>query len=147
VEEGVVFFGSKDDLVYALDAQGGEKVLWQFKTGGDVLSSPRIVDGTLYVGSNDKNFYAIDAKNGQVKCKFQAKGPIVSYAAFYKNLAFFGAGQGDGNIYAIDRNSCKLFFSHKTGYKIESDPVIDGDRLYVTSGDRKLYAFKINKTE
>ena len=54
-------------------------------------------------------------------------------------------GQGDGNIYGLNRATCELFFSQKTSYKIESDPVFDGDRLYFTSGDMKLYAFKINK--
>ena len=91
--------------------------------------------------------YALDLKTGKETCHFTAKGPIISYPAFYKDLVIFSGGQGDGNVYAVRQGSCKLFFSHKTGYKIESDPVIDGDRFYVTSGDRKLYSFKINKTK
>ena len=36
--------------------------LWEFKTGGRVLSSPCIgSDGTIYVGSYDGNIYAIGA--------------------------------------------------------------------------------------
>ena len=145
VEGGAVYFGSKDDHVYAVDTATGKKVLWKFKAGDDVLSSPRIVDGVLFIGSNDNNFYALDAKTGKEKCHFTAKGPVISYGAFFQDLVFFGGGQGDGNIYGLNRNTCELFFSQKTGYKIESDPVFDGDRLYVTSGDMKLYAFKINK--
>ena len=35
-------------------------VLWEFETGGRVLSSPAIgSDGTIYVGSDDKKLYAI----------------------------------------------------------------------------------------
>lgn len=147
VEDGVVYFGSKDDHVYAVDAATGDKVIWKHKTGGDVLSSPRIADGVLWVGSNDTSFYALDAKTGEPRCSFKAKGPIISYGVFYKNLVLFGGGQGDGNFYAIHRDSCQPFFSYETGYKIESDPTLDGDRVYVTSGDRKLYAFKINKTQ
>ncbi|HUU00078.1 MAG TPA: PQQ-binding-like beta-propeller repeat protein [Myxococcota bacterium] len=147
VEGGVVYFGSKNDNVYAIDAGSGKKLIWKFTTGDDVLSSPKAENGVLYIGSNDNNFYALDQKTGKEKCHFSAKGPIVSYAAFYKNLVFFAGGQGDGNIYAISEGTCKMFFTSKTGYKIESDPVLDGDRLYVTSGDRKLHAFKINKTK
>ena len=35
---------------------------------------------------------------------------------------------------------------NKTGYKIEADPVLDGNVLYMASGDRRLYTFRINKT-
>jgi eukaryotic-like serine/threonine-protein kinase len=147
VQGGVVFFGSKDNNVYAIDAVSGTKVLWKFTTGDDVLSSPKAKNGVIYIGSNDNNFYVLDQKTGKEKCHFSAKGPIVSFAVFYKNLVFFSGGQGDGNIYAVEEGTCKMFFSSKTGYKIESDPVLDGDKLYVTSGDRKLYAFKINKTK
>ena len=145
VDGGTVYFGSKDDHVYAVDTATGKKVLWKFKAGDDVLSSPRITDGVLFIGSNDNNFYALDAKTGKEKCRFTAKGPVISYGAFFQDLVFFGGGQGDGNIYGLKRDTCELFFSQKTGYKIESDPAFDGDRLYVTSGDMKLYSFKINK--
>lgn len=145
VEGGAVYFGSKDDHVYAVDTATGEKVLWKFKAADDVLSSPRIVDGVLFIGANDNNFYALDQKTGKEICHFTAKGPVISYGAFFQDLVFFGGGQGDDNIYGLNRATCELFFSQKTGYKIESDPVFDGDRLYVTSGDMKLYAFKINR--
>ncbi len=146
VEGQTVYFGSKDDHVYAIDAATGSEVRWKFKTGGDVISSPKIADGVLYIGSNDKNFYALDAKTGKEKCRFTTRGEVVSYGVFYENLVIFSGGQGDGSIYALDRATCKQFFRYKTGYKIESDPVLVGDLFYVTSGDGKLYAMKINKT-
>ena len=146
IHEDTLFFGSKDDHVYAIDLATGSKLKWKFKTGDDVLSSPTLADGVLYIGSNDKKLYAIDAANGQEKCHFEARGEIISIPKVYKDLVFFGSGQGDGYIYAIERDSCKLFWKFKTGYKIESDPVFDGDQFYITSGDNKLYAFKVNKT-
>lgn len=147
VDEGVVYFGSKDDNVYALDAASGQKVIWKYKTGGDVLSSPRLSDGLLYIGSNDKHLYALDAKTGKLKCRFAAKGPIVSYPVFYKNLVIFSGGQGDGRVYFVQQKTCQPFYAYRTGYKIESDPVLEGDRVYITSGDSKLYTFKIRKTQ
>jgi outer membrane protein assembly factor BamB len=145
VEKGTVYFGSKDDQVYAIDTATGTTVKWKFKTGGDVLSSPRIQDGTLFIGSNDGNLYAIDPTNGKEKCHFTANGPVIAYPVFYQDLAIFGAGQGDGSIYVIKRADCQQVWSYRTNYKIESDPTLDGDQLYVTSGDQKLYAFKINR--
>jgi len=146
IDGGTLYFGSKDDNVYALDAATGTKLAWKFQTGGDVLSSPKVADQVVWIGSDDHKIYALDAKTGKEKCHFATQGEVISYGAVYKDLIFFGVGQGDGAIYALKRSDCSMFFKYKTGYKIESDPVLDGDRLYVTSGDRKLYAFKINKT-
>ena len=36
--------------MYALNASSGDK-LWEFETGGEVLSSPTVVGEPVYVGS------------------------------------------------------------------------------------------------
>ena len=46
VVEGVVYVGSVDDYVYALDAATGE-MIWRFETDGIVHSSPAVADGGL----------------------------------------------------------------------------------------------------
>ena len=38
----------------------GLEVVWKFKTGGAVKSSPAVEGGLVYVGSDDANMYAID---------------------------------------------------------------------------------------
>src|ERR1700690_174322 len=61
VANGVVYVGSDDDNVYALNASTGHK-LWSYTTGGPVQSSPAVANGVVYVGSTDRNVYALDAK-------------------------------------------------------------------------------------
>jgi|SRR5712691_9012871 len=55
----VVYIGSEDSHVYALEARTGKK-LWSFKTGGAIISSPAVVNGIVYVGSNDRSLYAFN---------------------------------------------------------------------------------------
>jgi outer membrane protein assembly factor BamB len=50
VAAGVVYIGSKDDYVYALDASTGD-LLWGYKTGSSVYSSPAVAGGVVYVGA------------------------------------------------------------------------------------------------
>jgi hypothetical protein len=51
--------GSNDERVYALDGANAGQVIWSFKTGGNIRSSPAIgLHGTVYVGSNDDKLYA-----------------------------------------------------------------------------------------
>jgi glucose dehydrogenase len=58
VANGIVYVGSNDGGVYALDAATG-KVLWKVLTVGAVDSSPEESNGVVYVGSDDKSVYAI----------------------------------------------------------------------------------------
>jgi len=61
VANGVVYVGSFDNNVYALNAKTGAK-LWSYTTGSYVWSSPVVVNGTVYVGSYDGNVYAFGLK-------------------------------------------------------------------------------------
>ena len=63
VVNGLVYVGSNDDNIYALDAATGA-VVWKFLTGQPCESSPAVVDGVVYVGSIDQNVYALNATTG-----------------------------------------------------------------------------------
>ena len=60
VANGVVYVGSDDKNLYAIDTVTG-KEKWHFATGDHIYSSPSVANGVVYVGSNDKNLYAIGA--------------------------------------------------------------------------------------
>src|SRR3954468_6146799 len=70
VSDGVLYVGSDDSYLYALNAQSGE-LKWRFKTGDVVYSSPTIVNGVVYVGSHDGHLYAVDAKTGKELWRFR----------------------------------------------------------------------------
>ena len=66
---GVVYFGSNDANVYALNATtGGE--LWSFTTRYAIVSSPAVVNGVVYVGSQDGRVYALKAESGALVWNF-----------------------------------------------------------------------------
>ena len=56
----MVYVGSVDKYLYALDAGSGE-LRWWYRTGDAVVSSPAVVDGVVYVGSGDGYLYAVSA--------------------------------------------------------------------------------------
>jgi outer membrane protein assembly factor BamB len=60
VANGVVYVGSDDNNVYALNAGTGAFV-WKYTTGGAVYSSPAVANGMVYVGSADGNVYVFTA--------------------------------------------------------------------------------------
>ena len=58
--DGVVYFGSWDDKVYALQASNGHKI-WEYTTGGTVSSGIVVANDVVYVGSDDYKIYALRA--------------------------------------------------------------------------------------
>lgn len=62
-KNGVIYFGSWDDYVYAVNPDGTLK--YKYLTGGDVWSSPAIgSDGTIYVGGYDNKLHALEMFSG-----------------------------------------------------------------------------------
>ena len=134
---GVVYFGSGDHNVYALDQRTGA-LRWKFATGGRVSASPAVAGGTLYIGSFDGNFYALDAASGSLRWKFATEGErrfsgrhlhgaqpaaevmpdpfdlfLSSPGGRQANTVYFGSG--DGNVYALDAGpaNAALEVSHR----------------------------------
>jgi len=60
---GIVYIGSDDHNVYAINANTGTKI-WNYTTGDVVESSPTVFNGTVYVGSFDHDVYALNARTG-----------------------------------------------------------------------------------
>jgi len=63
----VLFVGSYDKNLYALDAFTGKEI-WRYTTGGEIFSTPALaeVDGQslLFFGSAERVLYALDAASG-----------------------------------------------------------------------------------
>jgi serine/threonine-protein kinase len=57
VANEVVYIGSKDNNVYALNASTGSQI-WIYTTGSQIESTPSVANGMLYIGSNDAKVYA-----------------------------------------------------------------------------------------
>ena len=71
---GMVFFGSKDKRVCALDAASG-KERWTLEMDTKIHGHEyyfSVADGTLYVMGEDKILYAIDAQTGEIRWQFSA---------------------------------------------------------------------------
>ncbi|RLI90614.1 MAG: hypothetical protein DRO89_05565, partial [Candidatus Altiarchaeales archaeon] len=57
VADGMVFVGSRDNKVYALNESTGA-LIWSYTTGDQVWSSPAVANGMIFIGSNDGKLYA-----------------------------------------------------------------------------------------
>jgi eukaryotic-like serine/threonine-protein kinase len=161
VVKNVLYVGSADHRLYAIDIKTGEKK-WEFKTKSGVASSPAVVDGLVYFSSYDGNVYAVEAESGKQRWKFETGGER-RYAATHLNgsqpaketmpdpfdvylsspVVWKGAvylGSGDGNIYSLDAAIGTVNWKFKTGDVVHATPAIADGTLYVGSWDSYFYA-------
>jgi eukaryotic-like serine/threonine-protein kinase len=137
VVNGVVYVGSNDHKLYALDASSGQK-LWFFRAGHRVESSPKVVNGMVYFGSNDHKLYALDASSGKRKWSFLTGKAVYSSPTVVNGIVYFGSE--DRSLYALDARSGQKLWSFRSGHAVYSSPTVANDVVYFSSDDHNLYA-------
>src|SRR5512140_3343771 len=60
VSNGVIYFGSDDQALYAVDLQT-HQLAWKFATGGVIRSRPAVLGNMVYASSDDGVLHALDA--------------------------------------------------------------------------------------
>ncbi len=137
VANGVVYFGSQDYKLYALDAESGAK-RWEYKTGSWVESSPTIASGIVYFGSNDGQLYALDARSGEKLWDFKTRYPVRSSAAVANGVVYFGSD--DYYLYAVDAKEGVELWRYDTRSPASSSPAVANGIVYTGGGSGFSYA-------
>ncbi|WP_169786234.1 PQQ-binding-like beta-propeller repeat protein [Streptomyces yerevanensis] len=133
---GLVYAGSKDGSMYALDAETGKR-RWAFPTGNGVYTCPAVAGGLAYFGSADYHLYAVDVKTGDQRWKFSAGGEINSSPVVAGGVVY--AGSDDGRLYAVDADSGDRKWAFAAEGRIRSSPVVAWGKVFVGSEDSRLY--------
>ena len=132
-------------------------LLWIFKTGGDIRSSPAVVGNQLYIGSGDHSIYTLNAATGEKLWSYATEGEVESSPLFFQNMVI--AGSADGNVYALNSEKGILVWKFKTGDKILGAPNLfyqpKGNTstsqqpafILVGSYDKRIYALEPLKGE
>jgi len=107
VYQGMVFFGSCDRHLHAVDQFNG-KSIWKRPTGDKIISTPAIYRGVIFVASLDGNIYAQLTKNGKPLWVFsteESSGKIT--APLLACAQGVIAVTADGALYCIDSETGK----------------------------------------
>lgn len=115
VVDGVVYVGSNDTYVYALNATMGDE-LWRYQISGQfgwngTYSSPAVVDGVVYIGSNDFNVYALNATTGNKIWNFTVFGYVYSSPAVVDGVVYVGGT--DSFVYALNATTQPLTWQER----------------------------------
>jgi len=137
VVNGVVYVGSYDGNVYALNAATGAK-LWSFLTGGIAYPTPAVANGVVFAGSNDHNVYALNAATGAKLWSYTTGYDVVSSPAVANGVVYVGSE--DGKVYALKAATGAKLWSYSTRLVVDSSPAVANGVVYIGSEDDNLYA-------
>ncbi len=146
----MVFIGSNDGHVYALDLESGSK-RWQFNTEDDVEAAPLLLDETIFIGSIGGYFYALNALNGKLLWKFETDGQIHGSANWVQppgsSDKFVLVGSYDNLMYCFDAVTGKLKWTYETEYFINGSPATDGKNVIFGGCDEIVHIVSVTSGE
>lgn len=155
IVNGVLYVGSGDGNLYALNATDGIK-LWNYSTGGTIGSSPAVDNGIVYFGvyfySLSGGFYALNATNGEKIWSFITDW-ISSSPTIVDGVVYFASSH---TVYAFNADSGLMLWNYSVNVQfiglepdgIYSSPAVVNGVLYIGSSDGlngNLYA--LNATD
>jgi outer membrane protein assembly factor BamB len=144
VVNGIVYVGSWDGNMYALNAGTGAKV-WSYPTGSLVCSAPAVINGVVYFGDYSANLYALNASTGAKIWSYPTNscgifaGPIVVSGVLYQNTGC------SGNFYAFDAATGAVKWEvNLDGADTGWTPAVWNGAVYVGNVSGNFYALDQN---
>lgn len=137
VSGGVVYFGTKDGYLNAVDSLTG-RTRWQFDLGGyPVRSSPAISNRTVFVGGG-YTLYAINADTGEERWRFAMRyagesSPTIADGVIY-------VASKESQLYAIDIETGTQKWVFTADGLLFSSPAVAYGFVFIGSDDGNLYA-------
>ncbi len=131
---GMVFVGSYDNNLYALEADSGQ-FAWKYATDGGIVTKPSVYEGNVYVGSEDKRLHVVSLRSGKINWTYFSDGPIRSSPIIAEGHVFFGSD--DGYLHAVNTMNGRRAWRAEIGSPIRSTPLVVNDHIYfgAESGD------------
>jgi len=138
ISQDVLIVGSMDSILYGLDLKSGWPV-WRFRMNRAIVSSPAIADGMVFAGSADGIFYCLSLSNGKEIWRYDCKEQISGSALIHKDSVFFGDSAGRFNC--LEYKTGRFRWSYQTEGPITGAPAGAGEKVFIGSFDKNLYAF------
>lgn len=137
---GMVYVGSSDGHVYALEEKSGN-VSWAFLTEDGIESEPALYGGRLYVIAGNGKLISLSADKGQKAWEVE----LSSETDQFSHLSIAGGAiyvsTGDGKVLRLSADDKgKTVWEVSVGDHIRGAPTVGGETVFVVSDNGKVAA-------
>ncbi len=133
---GVVYIGSYDQHLYALNARSGT-LIWKYETDGGIVSRPAVAEDFVFVGSEDNRLHVVSARSGSLLWTYYTKGPVRSSPFLAHGHVFIGSD--DFAVHAININGGRGIWQIETIAEVRSTPYVTQDEVYAGNESGEFY--------
>lgn len=141
-KNGILYFGSRDGSLYALDIQA-QKDAWVLSTPttADIESSPAIFDNNIYIGCNDSYLYSVNIQTKSFEWNFKTQLFVKSAPLISPNGKVLYIGSSDGKVYAIDAKAgATVYWQTPLGASVTAQPLLYSNTIFVGTESGKICA-------
>jgi outer membrane protein assembly factor BamB len=142
VVDGVVYAGSDDGNLYALELESGDE-LWSVDTGAPINAALATSDGVVYVVNGDAVLGAYDTESGDelwTSDVDDAEIGGISLSETEDGDLLILVGDGDGVLHALDADGEEVYAADVTNAAIFWPATIIDGTIYVSARDGSVYA-------
>ncbi len=142
VVEDRVFLAGCDGKLHIVDLTDGKTVA-QVEIGAPTGVTPAVLGDRVYFGTENGDFFGINWRSAEVEWTFQSQVGAQAYrssAAVQEGLVTVGARSK--RVYGLDPKTGQELWSFAAKKRIDSSPVIVGERVFVGSADGRIYGLR-----
>lgn len=150
IKGSYLFFGASDGQFYCVDADNGQ-VVWTFPTRTENLSEPIVEDGLVFFLTGANSLYALEADTGK-QAWLYARPETANISIRGGSKPAYRAGTlyvgfSDGAVVSLLAKSGQVKWEkqlnrNKKFRDMDTNPLVDGDVVYVLGFDDATYALR-----
>ncbi len=153
IVDGVVYVGSEDKHLHAIDAKTGQEK-WKLATETLIDASPIYDDGVVYIGTDGGLLLAVDVATGKPKWQFKTGGRIAGEAAVTMINREDGGkdkvvvvGSHDGLLYCLNASDGTKRWTYETGDYVNCGIVVNHNTIVLGGCDTMMHLIALNTGE
>jgi len=139
IVEDRAFLAGCDGMLHIVNLSDGERIA-AVEIDGPTGSTPAVMGTRCYFGTEGETFFAIDWQQAEIAWSYrhpQRHFPIRSSAAVAEGGVYFGGR--DKLVHALNPESGEPVWEFPARARVDSSPILVGDRLFAASADGSLY--------
>jgi outer membrane protein assembly factor BamB len=128
---------SSNNYLYAVNTNG--ELLWRFRTGNSLWTTPSSDGERAYVAALDHHLYALNLSDGSLIWKTDMGSALASAPVLAEDGTLYVSNL-EGEVGSVNAADGKIAWKTSTGGRVWSTPVLHEDVLYVGNAANKVSA-------